>query len=173
MLPATLLKKGWVSVVVTIVALLCLEVGLRAALVHSTWNRIADPEAYFDPLCDDDYWLALARGQWASALHRPGASQQDPALGWVPDRRQLDRFGAWPTRGTPDSEDHQIALFGDSYVFGTVEDGQRLSDAIQSLRRESTVRNFGVGGYGLGQSILRFEDRLNVLHRGDQVVLGF
>ena len=153
-------------------AVLATELGLRTALVHSRWKRVADPEAYFDPLCDDDYWIALGRGKWASELHRPGSNQHDPRLGWVPDRRRLDLFGAWPTAGTPDAYGRQIALFGDSYVFGTVEDGFRLSDALQARRSEDAVRNFGVGGYGLGQSILRFEDRLAVLQPGDQVVMG-
>ena len=165
-------KKAGLIVVGTMLALLATELGLRTALVHSPWKRVADPEAYFDPLCDDDYWIALGRGEWASALHRPGSNEQDPRLGWVPDRRRLDSFGAWPTTGTPDAYGRQIALFGDSYVFGTVEDGFRLSDALQARRSEDAVRNFGVGGYGLGQSILRFEDRLAVLQPGDQIVMG-
>jgi hypothetical protein len=65
-----------------------------------------------------------------------------------------------------------VALFGDSYVFGTTEDGHRVADHLRRLRPGTVVHNFGVGGYGLDQVLLRLEDRVAVLKPGDTVVVG-
>jgi hypothetical protein len=153
-------------------SLALLEVGLRAALKLSTSSWLANPGSTFDPLCDEDYWLALGRGRWAEELGRPGVHEQDPVLGWTPDRRSLDAQGAWPTVSRPSSVSARLAVFGDSYAFGTTPDGQRISDILQELRPDEQIMNFAVGGYGLDQTLLRLEDRQEVLTAGDRVVIG-
>jgi lysophospholipase L1-like esterase len=47
-----------------------------------------------------------------------------------------------------------------------------VSDHLRTLRPDTAVLNFGVGGYGLGQILLRLEDRVAVLKPGDTAVIG-
>lgn len=77
----------------------------------------------------------------------------DGELGW--DRHYKTEFGQRP--GTPTYRTNLLATFGDSFTHCDEVEGrfayQRfLADALQG-----TVYNFGVGGYGLGQSYLRFK----------------
>jgi hypothetical protein len=59
----------------------------------------------------------------------------------------------------------RIALFGDSLAFGEeVDNGETIADHLGRRRDNLEVLNYGVHGYGLGQSVLRLEiegDRLN------------
>jgi hypothetical protein len=153
-------------------AMLATEIGLRAGLKWSTWDRLGNPAVYFDPLCDEDHWRALRRGAWAAELHTITPSEQHPTLGWLPAEDSLDARGALTIQGAPLDPQQTIALFGDSYTAGTTPAGTRISDALQRLRPQAQILNFGVGGYGLDQILLRLEDRLGVLNPGDQVLIG-
>ena len=152
---------------------LCLaEYGARWGLARSQAEWLGDPGRYFDPLCDEDYWIALRRGAYGANLHRVGPNEQHPRLGWTPARSSLDANGALRSPASAGSMDAAVALFGDSYVFGTTEEGHRVSDHLRTHRSDTSIMNFGVGGYGLGQIMLRLEDRASVLMPGDTAVMG-
>lgn len=52
----------------------------------------------------------------------------------------------------------RIALFGDSLAFGEeVDDGHTVADHLAEIRPDWEVLNYGVHGYGFGQSVLRLE----------------
>jgi hypothetical protein len=54
---------------------------------------------------------------------------------------------------------NRIALFGDSLAFGEeVDDGHTVADYLAEIRPGSEVLNYGVHGYGFGQSVLRLEE---------------
>ena len=148
------------------------EVLLRVGLRTATWDRLGQPAAYFDPLCDDNHWRALRRGAWGQALHRISPQERHSTLGWTPHTASLDSRGAFPTLSPPRNPESTIALFGDSYIFGTTPQGTRIADALSALRPEAEVLNFGVGGYGLDQILLRLEDRVGVLPAGSWVFIG-
>jgi hypothetical protein len=81
------------------------------------------------------------------------AGRFDSELGWV--EHYSTPFGERPRgvdRGRP-----LVAAFGDSFTHGDeVEDGETWGEALaQSLGGD--VFNFGVGGYGMDQTLLRFE----------------
>lgn len=147
------------------------EYGARWGLAHSRSSHLGDPSAYFNPLCDEDYWRALRRGRFGADLHRVGPNDHDAKLGWVPAKNSLDTSGALSSPSNPGTT-KTIALFGDSYIFGTTPPGTRISDVLSTLRPDTRVLNFGVGGYGLDQIILRVEDRAKTLSPGDHVVVG-
>ena len=150
-----------------VAALILVELGLRLAVAVGWPARLADPGAYSDPLCHDSYWtMALASGR----LRAHTVHEVDERLGWVPDRRNLAPIGAWHTPQHPVGDERPVlALFGDSFVFGTAE--PRLADALQDLLPERRVLSFGVAGYGLDQIVLRLEDRAAAL-RGGEVWIG-
>ena len=162
-----MLARVGVALAGLLVGLLAVELGLRGAVGLGWPERLADPGAYSDPLCHDSYWtMALGAGR----LREHSVHERDERLGWVPDRRSLAPIGAWGTPKHPVGDERPVlALFGDSFVFGTVE--PRLPDALQELVPDRRVLNFGVAGYGLDQIVLRLEERAAAL-RGAEVWIG-
>ncbi len=149
------------------------EATLRGHFYLGGWQRLADPAAYADPLCDDSYWLLLHRAAgWKMRPESPGPFEWDPELGWTPDRRNLDAKGAWPTAKAPQPPlESPIALFGDSFLFGTTPNGERISDILQEALPHRPVLNFAVGGYGVDQMVMAAERHLLSLAPAS-VVLG-
>ncbi|MCP4922399.1 MAG: hypothetical protein GY913_36325, partial [Proteobacteria bacterium] len=148
-------------------AVLAVELVLRVAVGVGWPDRLADPGAYSDPLCHDSYWtMSLDAGR----LREHTVHERDERLGWVPDRRNQAPIGAWHTPKHPVGDERPVlALFGDSFVFSTVE--PRLADVLQALETDRRVLNFGVAGYGLDQVVMRLEERASAL-RGAEVWIG-
>jgi len=140
--------------------------GILRLAVQAGWPRVlADPGRYADPLSDDLFWVLRARGGLTPALRRHTAHEQDPRLGWVPDRRNLNALEGWQSPRYPDGASRTVAVFGDSFVFGTVPDGERLADHLQASLPGTRALNYGVAGYGLDQIVLRLAERSEVLQR--------
>lgn len=67
---------------------------------------------------------------------------------------------------------HRIALFGDSLAFGEeVDDGETIADHLTAFRPDWEVLNYGVHGYGFGQSVLLLEEEGGLLDPDDYVVM--
>jgi len=157
----------------TLAALVLAEAGLRLAVHVGVPRILADPGRYANPLSDDAYWILRAKGGLQPPLRRHTEHEQDPLLGWVPDRRNLNPMGGWQSPRFPEGTTETVAVFGDSFVFGTVGDGERLPDHLQAALTGTRVLNYGVAGYGLDQITARFDERLGVLERAAaRVVVG-
>ena len=66
-----------------------------------------------------------------------------------------------------------IFFFGDSYVFGEgLSDEETLPWQLQSILPDRMIINFGVGGYGTCQAMLRLEEQKVRVTAGDFVVYG-
>jgi len=165
-------KRLTIGLVSLCISVFVFECALRWGLASSSVPTLGDPGRYFDPLCDEDYWRALRRGAYGEGLHRVGPNDRDPILGWIPERNRLDANLALKTGGSVTDEASPISLFGDSYMLGTASDGSRISDVMDAQLPRRSVHNFGVGGYGLDQIVLRHQDRLPALSPGDVVVVG-
>ena len=93
--------------------------------------------------------------EWQHYLH-----ERDPVLGW-PSKRALasaehDHSGSRPVPAYPTPGDECVTLYGDSYTYGSeVSDAQAWGNEL-ARRLGCRVGNFGVGGYGTDQSLLRF-----------------
>jgi hypothetical protein len=102
-------------------------------------------------------------------------AERDPVLGWPSPRSrghgEIDSSGSRVVPAFPDPATRScVALFGDSFTWGDEvppEDtyGNALARAIGCR-----VANFGVGGYGTDQALLRYEQ---LKPDADLVVLGF
>jgi hypothetical protein len=119
------------------VGALCEGLASAALSVLETRLRFPEPQLY---LAEPSIIKRLAR-------------HFDAELGWTTPYGT--RFGERPRgvdRGRP-----LVAAFGDSFTHGDeVEDGETWAEALaQSLGGD--VFNFGVGGYGMDQTLLRFE----------------
>lgn len=160
-----------------------MEACMRFSVEHGGWQRFANPGAYFDPTCEDHFWRMLHHSpgwdwptkNWpgwkdGAPLHTP--HELDPQLGWSVDARNKNEWGAWespryPLRFTGDP----LGVFGDSYVFSTTADGDRLPDRLASLLPEERVLNYGVAGYGFDQIVLAFEAQAERLS-GNRALIG-
>jgi hypothetical protein len=114
-------------------------------------------------------------------LHRPGATfwQREEGLSYVQINSEGFRDSEWPVEKPAD--EFRIAVLGDSYVEASqVPVEERFTELLaQNLAHEQvfagkTVRvmNFGMAGYGTGQELLLFRDRV-AKYQPDLVVLAF
>ena len=102
---------------------------------------------YMPPDIDTEDWQRYKR-------------ERDPVLGW-PSASALastdhDPSGSRhnPTYPTPGGE--CLTLYGDSYTYGSEVSDRETWSHVLSRRFRCRVGNFGVGGYGTDQSLLRF-----------------
>ena len=135
------------------------EACMRFSVEHGGWSRFANPGAYFDPTCEDRFWRLLHHSPgWDQALRIHSEHEHDSTLGWSVDQRNKNSWGAWESPIYPlRFEGEPIGVFGDSYVFGTTEDGQRFPDQLAALLPDNRLLNYGVAGYGFDQIVLSFE----------------
>lgn len=103
--------------------------------------------------------LVAADGTWYQRI--------DPELGWITipgARSDGAAITASGIRATHDYADApppgvvRIAAFGDSYVHGDeVTTDETWEAALERALPDTEVLNYGVGGYGLDQALLRYE----------------
>jgi hypothetical protein len=104
---------------------------------------------------------------WRSNLTKP-----DQELGWTnnTEHKQVAQGGArrddGPNAGT------KISVYGASFVFGEGVTNEETFSAQLARRFDNSVRNFGVGGYGPDQALLRLERHLSAGQRPEIVILG-
>jgi len=106
----------------------------------------------------------------------------DPELGWryAPGRASGQyTSNHWGARGPRDPAARppegvlRVAAFGDSFVHGNeVADDEAWSHVLEDLDPGIEVLNFGVGGYGTDQALLRYERHAPDLN-ARVIVLGF
>lgn len=107
--------------------------------------------------------------RWTVSLQsiRDQNPQFDPELGWIP--KGSTRIGY--RRHAP-LEGAAIAAFGDSFTFGDEVGDSETWEARLAKRLGSDVLNYGVGGYGIDQALLRYEAYLPSAPRR-HVILAF
>ena len=162
-------------------ALLLFE-GVARVMVHPSavaWGRLggrelppvrivpqpASPE--FDP--DLPVPQQAADGEALTQGDLYGVFREDPEIGytWAPSR--VSRHGWWranalgaraevETAVAVPAGKRRVLVFGDSFAAGTRLPGpQTWAARLQALRPDLDVVNFGVDGYGMGQSYLLFQ----------------
>lgn len=106
----------------------------------------------------------------------------DPDLGWIgrPDYRdELYSNNSIGLRGkreypaSPPDGVLRITAFGDSFVYGNeVGDDEVWTHQLEQLLPNAEVLNFGVGGYGTDQALLRYR-KIGKHYTRDVVFIGF
>ena len=69
-----------------------------------------------------------------------------------------------------DDERPALPPFGDSAMFGTTANSERIAALLQERHSSRRVMNYAVGGYGLGQIVLAVERSLPLLEAPDTFV---
>ena len=121
-------------------------------------------------------WLARARRELASETPASGPGAFDAELGWTtgPGFRSGDGRIASNSIGARGRREYarprppgvvRVATFGDSFTWcDQVDDDETWQVALERAHGSLEVPNFGVGGYGTDQALLRFRrlrDRLD------------
>lgn len=128
------------------VMLLLLELTSAAAL--KLYIHPNDRSAFYEP-------PVIERERYELYLR-----QRDPVLGWPfranPDGSKLDDAGSRPIPSFPEPGNECVSTFGDSFTYGDeVGHAEAWSNVLSELL-DCRVANFGVGGYGTDQALIRF-----------------
>ncbi len=167
-----------------IVALsLVLAGSFMAFLIGEGWVRLIgrsdiDGNFYVRSLRCYPYCLPLHK--WTKGIEtyrafKNNCIQYDPVLGWVPRPHGESRSGNYRYNSdgirseitdsvvsdAPDPDVLRIAIFGDSFTHGDGVPfretwGYFLEENLRSSGVNAEVLNFGVGGYGMDQALLRW-----------------
>ncbi len=85
---------------------------------------------------------------------------RDPVLGWPsPSQigsKRFDRSGSRPVPAYPEPGSECVSLYGDSFTYASDVSDMEAWGNVLAQRLGCRVANFGVGGYGTDQSLLRF-----------------
>jgi len=149
------IRLGLGLLAVLLVTALFGELLLRAGIAAGV-ERLRRPDLYADPRGDDDFWLLQHRWKLKEA---PTGGYVHPTLGWAPRKTADNPLGIIrPGSYTPDLDGDVILFVGDSFVASPGPVAHRLPQQLDALLPEYTVCNYGVGGYGVDQILLRFQD---------------
>lgn len=150
----TLQKKVMYSALVAAVLWGVLEVSLAvfARVARDSMRIVTIDPSIAEPSRIDDY-----------------LRKRHPLLGWTMTDG-VDARGARKSPRFPEPEGALVSVYGDSFAFGSdLEDHQTWPERL-SVRLDRRVANYGVEGYGVDQSVLRFEQ--NTSDEAEWVVLS-
>lgn len=121
-----------------------------------------DPDAKFEDLVVD--------GKNITTSDLWGMMQEDPVVGWIPRKKGVSTNRWWRTNNFGARADQYIGthkpqgrtrvlLFGDSFTQGSrLPQAETWAYQLEKLNPGFEVFNFGVDGYGMGQSFLRYQN---------------
>lgn len=145
------------------------EVGFRMILFSNipAFDDLRNPNRYADWFSDDDYWKLyyLFGGQFKPP------QQPHPVLGWVGD---FSRDSYIHNKVEYIRDRRPVLLYGDSFA-GCAPDVACFQDILnndETFSKDHYLLNYGVGGYGVDQIFLLFQ---NSVHHYDDpfVVISF
>ena len=172
--PAKLRRVFWVLVL--LILAVCIEAG--SYLIEFLSPRILD-----EPIRRRSAILEEQSRRVASLLEgREGRLALDPVLGWryrAGHSSETDQLNAQGLRArreyseVPAEGVLRVAGFGDSFIYGNeVGNDDAWSASLEARPDRFEVLNYGVGGYGLDQALLRYRTEGKALHP-DVVLIGF
>jgi hypothetical protein len=192
--PMTRLRAGGAATLVLLLSLAAVEAVLRLLATSGAGapHLFGRPLPPIDPLAGvrlepTRYGEPVGIGGEAAGLTRGdlwGISQHHPSLGHAPVESGVSVNGWWQTNSHGARSRHETPpeqtpgatrwmAFGDSFTHGSrVRQEQTWPALVEAERPELEVVNFGVDGYGMAQSLLRYREKRDVIdHSG--IVLVF
>jgi hypothetical protein len=149
-----------------------------------TWLTLAlvaagtvETGAYFLSLVMQKRWVMFAAPEETGdhSRYQGYLESRDPVLGWpypaefTAASKIWDRTGARPSPAFDCSQPARVSLYGDSFTQSECGDVETWGNQL-ALRLGMRVANYGVGGYGSDQALLRFER--NQADTSDVVILA-
>ncbi|MEM6649033.1 MAG: hypothetical protein AAF603_02145 [Pseudomonadota bacterium] len=105
-------------------------------------------------------------------------AQRHPVLGWPSEKwldKNADQDGARrsPANKVRSEKPVCISLYGDSFTFSEEVSNSEAWGNLLAEQMNCQVKNYGVGGYGTDQALLRLQLNIQAGHAvGDHIVLG-
>ena len=147
------------------VFLVTLEAAARFGIAYNV-APLNSPAQYANGFCDEAFWKILLRASGAPTLPE---NIYHPQLGWTAPRTDQNPTGL--AHGGPIGEGLALPFYGDSFMEGSTAAEQTVPAYVTNMIGQVRADNFGVGGYGVGQIMLRYQltaDR----YLGRPVVIG-
>ena len=133
-------------------------------------------------------WLIISKDQFPklsdSGLKKFFSHGYDPVLGWIrkPNTSHSEQSGnkitnwninsqGYRTNLENESLSNKISCYGDSFTFARQVNDNETWEYYLSKLTNTNVKNFGVGNYGLDQSLLRLK-REFIKNKSELVILG-
>jgi len=155
---------SWIAPSIIIFLVLLILEGVNFAF----WELWGSPRVPYHERVDLAATLASPEFRtWKDDLTMP-----DRDLGWTsnPTHPNVSDDGAREAEGQRPGT--RVYAYGDSFVFGAEVGNDQAFTYLLSQTIGTGVRNFGVGGYGPDQAILRLERHLKEGQRPEWVILG-
>jgi hypothetical protein len=137
---------------------------------YQRYEKETNPDPFFraDPVLG----YSAAPGVYEhSYLMRQGA--QAPWM-VLKTTNTINEDGSRWTGPSAPTEKSTAYVFGDSVIYGTgVHDEHTFSYLLRQARPDMSVKLFALGGYGLAQSYLRFEEIKDSITADDVIILGY
>ncbi len=123
---------------------------------HSPFPQLKDPGKYAKN-STDDYWKLYYK--FGGNFHPP--EHPHPLLGWIGffDRKTLDHWDM-----NPSNTKRKVLMYGDSYVMCQHDSIQCFQDILNAdtlFNKNTSLLNYGVGGYGVDQIYLLFKNTID------------
>ena len=179
-----------------LVAVVASEIGLRSLVVPSRISYGTLGGGELPPLriiCDGSF-ADVDRSQWYDELVVDGKKitrgdlwgilREHETIGYVPQEDSTSVNGWWQSNNlgarsrhdlqpAPPEGVQRVLVFGDSYAQGSrLRQEQTWTATLDELSNTTQIVNFGVDGYGMTQSFLRYRDLRDRLDY-DAVLLMF
>lgn len=155
---------SWIAPSIIIFLVLLILEGVNFAF----WELWGSPRVPYHERVDLAATLASPEFRtWKDDLTMP-----DRDLGWTsnPTHPNVSDDGAREAEGQRPGT--RVYAYGNSFVFGAEVGNDQAFTYLLSQTIGTGVRNFGVGGYGPDQAILRLERHLKEGQRPEWVILG-
>ncbi len=105
------------------------------------------------------------------AIYAKYRAEYDTILGWpLKNDGRFDAGGAGPSPAFPNTDHPCVALFRDSFTFGSEVSDDVVWGNVLARRLGCRVANYGIGVYGTDQAYLRFLEQ--DVGSGAVVILG-
>lgn len=126
---------------------------------------------------ESDFILYRVYNPWMPTKERfdSYAATRDPALGWPKKTDHGTVLTAAGARRSPANDalgaaNACVSIYGDSFAYSSGVDDARAWSNILAQRLGCRVDNFGVGGYGVDQAVMRFAQ--NAHDKADLTILA-
>ena len=139
----------------------------------SSLSILKKPSLYFQ-IYDDRFWVLHDRYKNFQSYDK---TTIDPQLGWISqnenqEKNELNSNGT-KYKKLSDIQKRPLLFYGDSMVASVTSEDAYITTFIEKKNDNYSAINLGVGGYGVGQIIRRFElDYPDYKHLKPKVLIG-
>lgn len=151
-------------------AVLLFELTFRVILFSNTSIPLLEsPGLYADADTSDDYWILYH--YYSRAPFSTPEKRGHPLFGWLQGNGGSLGVVSDKYFKVSDVTRRPLLFFGDSFIAGAVGMREKIPQLLEEALPEFNVLNYGVGGYGTDQILLRLKHEAPRFRERDPLVL--